>query len=349
MNVIRQEIRTGLLVVFSLAVLVSIVLYLGAPGVFVPQKTYYIYVENAAGIRPGADVALAGRKVGQVVELVSPVPMAARTMSPKTETRIEVRVNRSANIYRDVKVRLTSNGLLGEMFIDFASGVPSSGEAENGYSFLGNKDPGLSEIAPIFLERLEPIMKEATTTFETLQVTANNISKLTQPNGELPNAIAEFRKVGANLSTATGPEGPLRVSLDNVAKLTSEDGNLNSTLENIRSLTGPEGDLAKALKHAEKFTANLENNRDLSLTLQNSRKATESLSTTLNELRFKLSAVADNLEQATDTVKRQPWRLIWPSTKKYDEAPKAAEKKRSENALPATPTPASRKRRSRVD
>src|SRR3954462_152436 len=125
MNVLRQEIRTGLLVVFSLTVLVLIVLYLGAPGVFVPQKTYYIYVENAAGIHPGADVALAGRKVGQVVQLISPVPIAARTLSPKTEALLEVRVNRSASIYKDVRVRITSNGLLGETFIDFPSGVPS--------------------------------------------------------------------------------------------------------------------------------------------------------------------------------------------------------------------------------
>ena len=276
MNVLRQEIRTGLLVVFSLAALVTVVLYLGAPGVFVPQKTYYVYVENAAGIRPGADVALAGRKVGQVVQLFSPVPMKAR-MTPKTETLIEVRVNRSASIYRVVSVRLTSNGLLGEMFIDFSSGVPSSGEAENGHNFIGSKEPGLSEIAPIFLERLEPIMKEATTTFETLQVTANNISKITQPNGELPAAITEFRKVGTNLSTMTGAGGPLQTSFANVAKLTGDDGKINLTLESFRSLTGPEGDLAKTLKHAEKFTADLEKNRDLALTLQNSRRATDEL------------------------------------------------------------------------
>ena len=26
----------------------------------------------------------------------------------------------------------------------------------------------------------------------------------------------------------------------------------------------------------------------------------------------------------TDTLKRQPWRIIWPTTKKYDAAPEAA-------------------------
>src|SRR3954471_16991133 len=107
MNVIREEIRTGLLVVISLAILVLVVLYLGAPGVFVPQKTYYVYVENAGGLKQGADVALAGRKIGQVVQLFSPVAESERP-APKYETKVEVRVIRKAKIYNDVKVQIIS-------------------------------------------------------------------------------------------------------------------------------------------------------------------------------------------------------------------------------------------------
>ena len=50
MTILRNEIRTGLLVVISLALLVAVLLYLGAPGVFTPQKTYRIYFDNAAGL-----------------------------------------------------------------------------------------------------------------------------------------------------------------------------------------------------------------------------------------------------------------------------------------------------------
>ena len=38
MNIVRNEIRTGLLVVLTLAALVGVLIYLGAPGVFIPQK-----------------------------------------------------------------------------------------------------------------------------------------------------------------------------------------------------------------------------------------------------------------------------------------------------------------------
>src|SRR6476469_763787 len=121
MNIFRQEVRTGLLVVFTLGVLVTVMLYLGSPGVFVPQKSYVIYIDNANGLKLGADVALAGRKVGQVVSLKSPVPEEERP-DPKKETKIVVKINRSAKVYRRVTCLLTSSGLLGEVYIDFTQG-----------------------------------------------------------------------------------------------------------------------------------------------------------------------------------------------------------------------------------
>jgi hypothetical protein len=37
-----------------------------------------------------------------------------------------------------------------------------------------------------------------------------------------------------------------------------------------------------------------------------------------------LEPVGENVKEFSETVKTQPWRLIWPSTKKYPEAQKAA-------------------------
>src|SRR5262247_4334668 len=70
MQLERNEILTGLLVL------------LGAPGLFRPLVTYRIYFDNAAGIKQGAPVMLAGRKIGQVQKLYSPV-------SPKEEKQAE--------------------------------------------------------------------------------------------------------------------------------------------------------------------------------------------------------------------------------------------------------------------
>ena len=73
MQLQRNEILTGLLVLGTVAILTGILILLGAPGLFRPLVTYRIYLDNAAGIKLGAPVLLAGRKIGQVDRLYSPV------------------------------------------------------------------------------------------------------------------------------------------------------------------------------------------------------------------------------------------------------------------------------------
>src|SRR6059058_4445756 len=73
MRLQRNEILTGLLVLATIAVLTGILILLGAPGLFRPLVSYSIYLDNAAGIKLGAPVLLAGRKIGQVDKLYSPV------------------------------------------------------------------------------------------------------------------------------------------------------------------------------------------------------------------------------------------------------------------------------------
>src|SRR6266550_6509115 len=74
MQLQRNEIMTGLLVIGTIAVVAFLLVLLGAPGLFRPLVTYKIYFDNAAGIKEGAPVMLAGRKIGQVQKLFSPVP-----------------------------------------------------------------------------------------------------------------------------------------------------------------------------------------------------------------------------------------------------------------------------------
>src|ERR1043166_3347006 len=73
MQLERNEILTGLLVVGTIGVIAFLLVLLGAPGLFRPLVTYGVYFDNAAGIKPGAVVMLAGRKIGQVQKLYSPL------------------------------------------------------------------------------------------------------------------------------------------------------------------------------------------------------------------------------------------------------------------------------------
>jgi MlaD protein len=304
MQLQKNEIMTGLLVVGTVAVLVFVLVLLGAPGLFRPLVTYKIYVDNAAGIKQGAVVMLAGRKIGQVQKLFSPVsreeerraeeaaaafapPETSPTPSPepgkpKYEARIDVQVDRNALVYRDARTRLMQLGLLGDMAIDITQGTESSGRARDGEMFAGERNPEIGEAAAKMLEVIKPVAAEATNTMKDLQQTAQNLNRLTDENSELTLALTQFKTFGEHLSDLTAPESALSHSLTNI----------------------------------EKISTSLTENDNIKVTLQNLRSSSEKLKVATTELQ----PAGENIKEFSETIKTQPWRLIWPSTKKYAEA-----------------------------
>ncbi len=309
MQLRRNEILTGLLVLATVVVLTGILILLGAPGLFKPLVTYRIYMDNAAGIKLGAPVLLAGRKIGQVDKLYSPVtkeeaahatalneairpsdPSAPPSLKPKFEARIDVRVDKDAIVYKDARTRLITLGLLGETAIDITEGNDSAGRAEDGQTFAGERVPEFGEAIAKMLDVIQPLAKEATGTLKELQTTAQNLSRITDEQSQLNMALAQMRTFAENLTNMTATNSPLQVSLKNVESITT---------------------------NVAKIGADLTSNDNITMTLQNFRDSSDKLKSAMNSLTPDLKATGENVKDLTDTVKRQPWRLVWPSTKKY--------------------------------
>jgi len=304
MQLRRNEVMTGVLVIGTIAVLAFLLVLLGAPGLFRPLVTYRVYFDNAAGIKPGATVMLAGRKIGQVQRLYSPVPPAeekqaqeaaaavhpappgpspgpAGAAAPRFEARVDVLVDKNARVYRDARAVLMQLGLLGDMAIDFTQGTRESGRAKDGEMFAGERTPDLGEAAARMLEVIKPVAAEATSTMKDLQQTAQNINRLTDENSELNLALAQFKQFG----------------------------------EHLAELTAPESALSRSLTNIERISTSLTENNNIEVTLQNLRTSSDKLKTALAGL----EPTGENLKQFSETIKTQPWRLIWPTTKKYPE------------------------------
>src|SRR5213595_3088065 len=301
MQLEKNEILTGLLVIGTIGVIAFLLVLLGAPGLFRPLVTYQVYFDNAAGIKPGAVVMLAGRKIGQVQKLYSPVtsaeekqaqqaaaashpaePGASPAPSPRFEVRVDVQVDKNAKVYRDARALMMQLGLLGDMTIDFTQGTKESGRAKDGESFAGERTPDLGEAAAKMLEVIKPVAAEATNTMKDLQQTADNLNRLTDQNSELNLALTQFKTFGEHLSDLTAPESALSHSLTNI----------------------------------EKISTSLTENDNIEVTLRNLRSSSEKLKVATIEL----EPAGQNIKQFSETIKTQPWRLIWPSTKKYAEA-----------------------------
>src|SRR5213595_1636201 len=233
MQLQRNEIMTGLLVIGTIAVVAFLLVLLGAPGLFRPLVTYKIYYDNAAGLKQGAPVMLAGRKIGQVQKLFSPVspeeekraqeaeaaihppeanvsPTPTPTPGrPRFEVRVDVQVDKNARVYRDARTRLMQLGLLGDMAIDITQGTESSGRAHAGEIFAGERNPDIGEAAAKMLEVIKPVAAEATNTMKDLQQTAQNLNHITDENSELNQALSQVKLFGEHIADMTAPDSAL--------------------------------------------------------------------------------------------------------------------------------------------
>jgi ABC-type transporter Mla subunit MlaD len=304
MQLRRNEFLTGLFFMGTVGVVVVVLILLGAPGLFRPLVSYKVYFDNAAGIKLGAPVLLAGRKIGQVQRLYSPVsheedrraqeaaaqirpPEPGSTPStdsrPRFEVRIDVQVDKSALVYRDAHARLISLGLLGEMAIDITQGTEGSGRARDGEMYAGERTADFTEAAGKLVDVIQPVAKEATKAMKDLEATAQNLSHITDKGSSLHQALDHFNVFGQHLVDMSSPEGSLNTSLANIQKISEQ----LSADDNIK------------------------------ITLSNFRDSSEKLKSLMGQLGPQFTESGKNLSEFTNTIKTQPWRLLYPTTKKY--------------------------------
>lgn len=304
MQVLRNEVRTGLLVISTSALVVGVVLYLASPGLFRPLRKYDVYFDDASGIKPGAPVMLAGRRIGIVGKISSPVPFDKRPPGrPNYEADVTVEVSANAKIYRETTVTMRTFGLLADLVVDFTNGNSNSGLAQPGDTFVGERQPDLGEIGPQIIQKLDPTLKEATLTLVELRRSAQNFTQLTEKDSPLvttlDGALNNFESVAANLKPITGKGG----SVD------------NSLLK-----------LQDTLTEVQRVAKQVESGNNLEKTLANLDVSSERLKGVLGQLHEALGrllpefdGIAADLNQLTGKLKTQPWRIIWPSTIRYPE------------------------------
>jgi ABC-type transporter Mla subunit MlaD len=306
MQILRNEVRTGLLVLLTLGLVVSVVLYISSPGLFRPLKRFLVYFDNAAGIKPGAAVMLAGRKIGTVADIQSPVPLNDRPEHKLNyEAMVRVQVAEDSQIYKETAVSMRSFGLLAELVIDFTNGNPASGLAEPGAKFVGTRSPDLAEVGPLIIQKLEPALRQSEATLAELQKTSHNLTTLTAQDSVLTGTLKNFQAVGANLKN-----------------ITEKGGGIDSALVSVRDV----------LSNAKDITGQLQKDNNLEKTLANFKASSaqlkiilDSLDKTMGSVLPRLDLIVGDFSQLTGKLKQQPWRVIWPTTIKYPEGQQGAE------------------------
>ena len=259
--------------------------------------------------------------------------------NPKLETMIEVQVNFTARIFNKVKVQdhpAVAARRIRHRFCQRAGGERPG--ASNGAHFIGERaarasGPDLS--AHGHGSGSIPMLTKLTGTLESLQEDLRQSGQDLPPKARTcPKRSPSSSSSASILNELSAYDGPLRQSLQNIETLTSDQGKLGQSLNHLAELTGPDGSLSKTFKNTEKFTSQLTANDDAAEIMRNFRSASENLNRELTQIGQQFSVIGGNLEEASDTVKHQPWRLIWPTTKKYPAAAIDARRHREPRSPP---------------
>src|SRR5690606_27558546 len=125
MNERGIEVKVGILITVCVGLLVAFVMLLGDFGV-AGGAPLYLDVPTSADLKPGAPVKVAGVPAGKVME----VAYRGGALDEKTGRRVYVRVKlevdeqKLATIYEDASFYITTQGVLGEKYVEIDPGTP---------------------------------------------------------------------------------------------------------------------------------------------------------------------------------------------------------------------------------
>ena len=254
------EVKVGALVFIALVLLVGFIFVLG-DFQFGEDFTIYVDLENAGGVKPGADVRIAGIPAGSVESVV----FWGGRYDEKVDRNVTVRLTliiaegMADSVGEGAEPVVTTLGVLGEPYIEIVNTLPPGEPVEEGTVFVGqppvrtdqiirrlhNGLKGLDDLvagielsldegdlgrllaeAADLADHLDEVVVDNR---ENVRNTIENVSVILEENRDsipqivdnIENATAEFEALGRGLNTAVGDGRRLRDAIASLEEVVS--------------------------------------------------------------------------------------------------------------------------------
>lgn len=138
------ELRVGILVITSFALLAVAIFYVsGQSGFFVKKYTVTAFFQNANNLKSGAEVSLEGVTIGNVSRVA-----VSKESDPMKAVEAELKLDATyKNIIRsDSKLSISTIGLLGDSKIDITRGTEAGSVIEDGGVLQGSEEGDIRRI-----------------------------------------------------------------------------------------------------------------------------------------------------------------------------------------------------------
>lgn len=284
------EVKVGALVLFSLALLVGFVFVLGDYS-FSEGFEFNVEFENAGGLKPGADVAIAGLNVGNVDKLVFDENKNNNAMNAViVRATLNIEPKYADAVRENSEFFITTRGVLGEPYIEIVTETYDKPALAAGATVRGVDPPRMD----LVVSRAMKLLEILTDLLENPEIATRDL--LTNA-ASLMKTINEI--VTANRSNIDSTFSGVKTSVDEANKLLSA---LNVGVEDGVAVQEMLGNLRVA-------------SNDLRVTARGARRITERLDGRIDPVMKDVEVTASNAREISESTKR----LVTGNEAKIDE------------------------------
>ncbi len=291
---------------------------------------YHFYVEDTAGLPEGTEVKFRGLVVGQVmrVGLDEEKSRAAHVPWFRVEFQANDEGARVLNLWSFRQVALDKEvPVVGATVVSLVDPTMPGGHTPTGDALTLKKPEDNALPGPV--QEIADNLNEVLVNFN------GTVQSLRGSLGVRPDELGDDRHANLALCLQRDvyPLAEPGVPSGRPTRLAATLGNLGDMAtsfqtvgEHLATITGEDGPANRALQRVDSLAASLQDeNKPVLHMFTDLRKTSGELRADfarVDELLARISPMIErgtsNAEQMTDTLKRQPWRVVWPSTKKYD-------------------------------
>lgn len=289
----RDELKAGLFVVLAVAILVGVVLWLGAANLFrQPTGKAVFFAEASTGpldLEPGVDVVYNDVKVGKITA-IRPDFATGRTFYEVTF------FNRDVSFHQDGKANVAS-GLLGKprlAIVDLGSADAPEASPDKPIAIEGGLNSAISRLSEVVDTQFNKANPQSL------------LAKILATADELKSASGGIAAIVADLRPEMDPQKPGTIMAN--VKQTSE--HLASTSKTVDQAV--QQDLEPIMvKIREISTSVLKTANNLDVSSEKVKTLLAANSPSIDEMVNNMTAVSANLKAASAEIRRNPWRLFY--------------------------------------
>jgi hypothetical protein len=318
-------------------------------------QRYFFYVDDATGLPEGTEVRFRGLVVGQVdgVSLDEAKSRATRMPWFRVEFQANGQGARVLDLWSFRHVALGKEiPMVGATVITLADPTMPGGHTPVAEALTVNGSEGETLPAPL---------REIAANIGELVLNANSaVQSLRGSLGAAPAGLGDDRH--ANLALSLQPDGYFLTGPDSdetrptrLAALLEDfqamAAKFQEAGENVATFMGKDGSADRAFRQMDALGSNLQDeSKPFQSVFEDLKKTSAQLRLDIANADALVTRISPTIDQSTkdaeemlDTLKREPWRVIWRSTKIYNDAaapsPSPAARRSAARHGKATPAP----------